>query len=76
MLERVARRRRPMCVRIHHVTVVVVVVCMFLAIRYLTMKYMARRDDSKSPPEYLKSPSRELRHDVYFVVDKGARSQP
>lgn len=29
MLERVARRRRPMGARVHHVMVVVVVVCMF-----------------------------------------------
>lgn len=55
-----------------------------LAIRYLSVKYIARRDGLKSPPEYLKGPSeqrlvagsRELRHDVYLVVDKGASSGP
>lgn len=84
MLERVARRRRPVGVRVHHVMVVVVVVYVFWRLDTCAAKCVVRRNGPKSPPEYLKRPSeqrpatvsRELRHDVDFVVDKGASSRP
>lgn len=47
MLERVARRRRPMGVRVHHVMVVVVVVCMLWRLDTCAAKCVARRNSSK-----------------------------